>query len=488
MALDEHMTIKNISFDAVITDSNGKKLEAECRISEPPSSGLPADISIEIPLMGEEITSFENPCILHSINSSYDIEVQDLWYRSMPAGRTRRKHERGTFKIEHAGQLSIRSHHCKSNLPRLRFNLSPIRFFQEHLNAIVVNYSNLPSMELELFKLNTTELGDIRFIKHWYIHHIEKKDITAEIHASFAVEVNCAGTMKTCITEISNQIRDILIPLSILTRQAITLHGWEWCKSDGTETTWIYPLNPNLAPDMAIEPILDLCIEKEFQSQAQNMVEKFLASNAEIKEAVTLLSAALSPHLEKTTSANFFALFSVLEQVVSIEKLTKEDKKKLHETDYALISALLKLKLDIQGENRTHAEILTARIDGLISKVKNPSPPSFMVRLKKFQNTYPHFNRYTSDLWPISGNEKKPGLKQIRDLLAHQLRKGHNAQAIAVAHWHLARLAERLAFILLDTEVPKGIEINSPTLAREGWYNRMYWLSVQEKAQTNPTS
>lgn len=484
MALEEHMILKDISFDAVITDIKGKKLEAECRVSEPLSSGLPADISIEIPLTDKEITGLENPCTLHSINSAYDIEIQDLWYRSMPAGRTRRRHARGTFGIQHAGQLSVRLNNFKSEKTLLRFNLSPIRFFQEHFEKKFVNYSNTPNMEIELFKLNTIELGEIRFIKYWSIHHVGKKDITAEIYASFAAEINCEETTTTCIAELANKIRDVLTLLSILTRQAITLHGWEWRKSDSTETTWIYPLDPNLAPDMALEPIQDLCLANEFQSHAQALVEKYLAASADLKEAVTLLSVALAPHIEKTTSSNFLALFSVLEQVISLEKLTTEEKKKLKETDDALISELLKLKLNIENENGIHADILAARIDGLISKAKNPSP-SFMVRFKNFQNSYPGFNRYILDLWPVSGNEKKPGLKQIRDSLAHGLRQRHNTQAIAVAHWHFARLSERLVFILLDAEVPKGIEINSSSLARENWYSRMYWQSVQEKANQN---
>ncbi len=235
---------------------------------------------------------------------------------------------------------------------------------------------------------------------------------------------------------------------------------------------------------MALEPIQNLCLANEFQSHAQALVEKFLVAKADLKEAVTLLSVALAPHIEKTTSSNFLALFSVLEQVISLEKLTAEEKKKLKETDDALISALLKLKLKIQSENEIHADILASRIDGLIAKAKNPSP-SFIVRLKNFQNSHPSFSRYISDLWPVSGNEKKPGLKQIRDSLAHGLRQRHNTQAIAVAHWHFARLSERLAFILLDAEVPKGIEINASSLAREDWYNRMYWQSVQEKANDN---
>lgn len=482
MTLEEHMILKDISFDAVITDTKGKKLEAECRISEPLSSGLCADISIEIPLTDKDLTALENPCTLNSINSAHDIEIQDLWYRSMPAGRTRRKHARGTFKIESAGRLSVRLNNFKSEKPLLRFNLSPIRFFQEHLETKFVNYSNTPSMEVELFKLKTSELGHIRFIKYWCISHMNEKGIAAQVHTSFAAEVDVDETIMTSIEELSNKIREILIPLSVLTRQAITLHGWQWQKKESIETTWLNPHNPNLAPDMAQEPIQDLCLVSEFQSCAQVLVEKFLAANDDLKEAVTLLSVALAPHIEKSTPANFLALFTALEQVMSLDKLTAEEKKKLKETDNALISELLKLKLSIENENGIHADILSVRLAGLASLVKS-STPSFQVKFEKFISSYPPIKRYISDLWPVSGPKKTLTLKQIRNSLSHGLRQEYDAQVIAVAHWHFSLLSERIVFILLDEEVPKGIEVSSLLLARELWYDRAYWQSIQENAK-----
>ena len=90
-----------------------------------------------------------------------------------------------------------------------------------------------------------------------------------------------------------------------------------------------------------------------------------------------------------------------------------------------------------------------------------------------------------SDLWPLMGNQKVPGLKQIRDSLAHGLRHEYSTHAIAVAHWHFARLSERLAFILLGAEVPKGIHFNSLLLTRDQWYDRSHWESVRGTAKRN---
>lgn len=478
------MILKNTSFDAVITDSLGKMLKAECKISEPLASGQPADISIQLHIKNKSDIELENPCSLHSKEENREIELKDVWYRSISTNTASRTYPRAAFEIHHIGQLIIRFNGSRQKRKKVIFNLSPIRFFQENIRAEIVDYSNTPNMEVELFKLNTIDLGDIRFIKYWSIHHTNQKGIAAKIHASFAAEINWDESSSISALELSNKIKDVLIPLSVLTRQAITLHGWQWQEGDCIETIWITPLKPNLAPDMALEPIKDLCLTKEFQSHAQVLVEKFLASAANLKEAVTLLSVALAPHIEKSTSANFLALFSALEQVLALEKLSDEEKSRLKETDNALVSELLNLKSNIESKNEIHADIVAARIIGLIEIVKNSSP-SFKVKLDKFLNAYPSLNRYMSDLWPILGTRKKPGLKQIRDSLAHGLRQEYNTQAIAVAHWHFARLAERLIFILLDAEVPKGIELGSSYLTLEFWHGRIYWQSIQTEAKKN---
>lgn len=472
------MYLKNTSFDAVITDSTGQKLEVDCCISEPAASGLSASISIEIPLTSMRLAFLKNPCALHGIAGSSEIEIKDLCYRSMSSPFTRRKHARGTFEINHVGQLLMRFSGQKHDREIIRFNLSPIRFFKQSFKAKTINYSETPSMRVELFRMKAAELGEIRFIKHWTVHHVDKKEVAAEVHASFAAEIWCDDVVTLSVDQLVERMKEVLIPLSILTRQAITLHGWRWEKKDGLETTWFVPLQPNLAPDMAEEPVVDLCFPNEFEEQSQSLVDGFLAASPEIKEAVTLLSVALAPHVERSTAANFSALFSALEQVIALEKLTKEEKMRLRESDNSLIAELLKLKNRIEDAKELHAESVGARIAGLAKSIKS-SGPSFNVRFENFLKAYPVVNQHMSDLWPLKGTQKNPGLKQIRDSLAHGLRHEHSAQVIAMAHWHFARLSERLAFVLLGAEVPKGINLGSSLLRSDPWYERSNWESIR---------
>lgn len=235
------MYLENISFDAVITDSKGQTLEVDCRVSEPVASGSPAAISIEIPLTNTELAVLENPCTLRGIDGGCEIEIKDLWYRSMSAGAARRKHARGNFTIFHAGQLWIRLSHWKSQRALLRFHLSPIRFFKTNPKAAMVRYTETPLMMVELFKIETAELGEIRFIKHWTAHHVDTKGVAAEIRASFAAEIKCDEATALPVDQLVEKMKDVLIPLSMLTRQAITLHGWRWGKKMALKALGLLP-------------------------------------------------------------------------------------------------------------------------------------------------------------------------------------------------------------------------------------------------------
>ena len=88
-----------------------------------------------------------------------------------------------------------------------------------------------------------------------------------------------------------------------------------------------------------------------------------------------------------------------------------------------------------------------------------------------------------SDLWPLRGTKQLPGLKQIRDSLAHGFRQEYSLHTIAVAQWHFARLLERVAFIVLGSEVPCGLQFGSYLLEREQWYDRSKWETVRKTAR-----
>lgn len=474
------MNLKHMSFDAVITDINGLTFEVDCRVSEPAAGGLAGEILIEIPLPNKDILDLANPCSLRSVNSGLDIEIKDLWYRSISSDLQSRKHARGVVNITYAGQIWVKKAISTSGQGCLRFILSPIRFLKMHRKASMADYSTTPDKTVEIFRLKAAELGEIRFIKFWSFHRVDANGVAAEIRTSYAAEIQYDGTSK--IDLLVEKIRQVLTPLSILSRQAITLHGWYWEKPDGIESMWYSPLEPNLAPDMAEEPDIDLCFPEEFETHAQAIVGKFLQLSPKSRGTITLLSIALAPHIKRSTAGNFTALFGVIEEVIDSVELLRGEKEMLRETDRPLIEALLAKSRQIKGTNHPHASAVAARLEGYAEHVSN-SGPSFNVRFDRFIAAYPQLPGYLTDLWPLQGKDKKPGLKQLRNSLAHGLSRKYNPQAVAVAHWHIARLAERIVFIILGIDMPKGISPNSFLLRREPWYVHANWETVQSQAK-----
>jgi hypothetical protein len=474
------MHLEKTSFDAVITDANGLSIEVDCRITEPVASGRPAQVSIDIPMSNQKVEDLQNPCSLRGFAGSSEIEIKELCYRSISFDVTQRKHARGAFEINTAGQLSVKRTYCGEVSGALRFLLSPVRLLEDHTNAKTANYSSTPSMTVELFKLRAEGLGEIRFIKFWSFHRVGVKGMAAEICSSFAAEIQYDGSAP--IDQLVSTMREVLTPLSILARQAITLHGWIWETTHSIQTMWFNPLDPNHAPDMAQHPITDVCFNDEFDACAQVFVKSFLEAPEDTKGAFTSLAVALAPHVERSIAGNFSALFGALEEVVALDKLTKEEKEKLRETDCHLIRVLLDKKCFAEAEASEHSSVVGKRLQGYADSVRT-SGPSFNVRFDKFQETRPGIANFMYDLWPLKGSDKQPGLKQIRDSLAHGLRHKYGNQAIAVAHWHFARLAERLAFLVLDADVPRGISPNSSFLQREQWYAPSEWQTVQASAK-----
>ena len=92
-------------------------------------------------------------------------------------------------------------------------------------------------------------------------------------------------------------------------------------------------------------------------------------------------------------------------------------------------------------------------------------------------------NQYCSDLWPILNTGKNRGLKNVRDAIAHGTSSFVSVDVVAVAEWHLAILLERVVFVLLDMEVPAGIEPHTFLLrnSSKGWYERDWWEPLQSK-------
>lgn len=473
--------LEKLSFDGTLTGADGQRLDVDCTVSLPLISGCAAFVTVHIPLAAKQHAELTNPCTLHGRAGSLEVEINELWYHRFPLGGTKRKLARDTLDINHIGSLKVRDDRFKSNQASVAFHLSPVEFFRRHTASAMTRYSSTPTQTVELFKIYAKGLGEIAFVKQWTVHHIEDGITSAHIHAGFYAHVVCQNDDFKNIDTMVEIFREVLTVLSIFFRQAISLLGWEKRCSTGTETLWATPLQPNLAPYMELEESNFLAFPDEFQKCAEELVSKYLAKSKRVKEVIRHLSVSIAPHITVPEQPKFLSMFGALEQAIDLAKLTASEKQKLGESNAELIAHLKHMRTAIETESSTFTAKLLERVDGFI-KVVDGGGLSFSAKLAALFKEYPALSFFAADLWPIEGSDGKLGLKEIRNKLTHGVHGKIDFQALAVAHWHFSIFIERLIFVMVGAEVPKGIRRDSYLLARNDWYCRGNWTSLQESA------
>lgn len=468
-----------LSFDGVLTDVNGNSLDVDCNVTMPIVSGAAAIVTIHIPHVATQHQELEDPCTLRGKMGSQEVEISELCYRSFPLGGTNRRLARGQLVINHIGILKTRHSRVKHAESTVLFYLSAVEFFKEKAASVMTNYSSTPSQTVELFKINVKGFGEITFLKQSVVEHIKEGVISANIHAGFYAQVACKPEDVKNIDHLVESFREVLTVISVLFRQAVDLLGWEVRSEAGTETMWLNPLKPYIAPYMPYEPRTFLAFPDEFKICADELASKHLACSKEIKKVIRHLSVSIAPHIEMQEKNSFLAMFAALELAVNLAKLTIDEKQKLSESNAALIDHLNRMKTTIEAESSKFTSKLTERVDGFIKVINNGSP-SFSVKLSSLFNRYPLLMAYAADLWPIEGSDAKLGLKEIRNKLTHAVHDEVDAQTVAVSRWHFSIFIERLIFVLVGAEVPKGIRSDSFLLSRDEWYRRDYWVALQK--------
>ena len=392
-----------------------------------------------------------------------------------------RKLARDVLDINHIGTLKVRDDRFKSKKASVVFHLSPVAFFKRHPASAMTLYSSTPNQTVELFQIHATGLGEIVFLKQWAVHHIEDGITSAKIHAGFYAHVACQHDDIQNIDTMVETFREVLTVLSILFRQAVSLLGWEKRCSTRTETLWADPLQPNLAPYMPLEPNNFLAFPDEFEKCAEELVNKHLATSKRVKKVIRNLSVSIAPHISGSMRPGFLAMFGALEQAIDLIKLSASEKQKLGESNAELVAHLQRMRTTIEIESSAFTAKLLERVDGFIKVVASGSL-SFSAKLATLFKEHPALSFFAADLWPIEGSDGRLGLKEIRNQLTHGVYGKIESQALAVAGWHFSIFIERLIFVIVGAEVPKGIDRDSYLLTRDEWYGRDYWTPLQKPA------
>lgn len=462
-------------FDAELKGADGAVLPVYCEVQPPNVGGQKSLIHVAVPAQHITKNPPGNPCALLGKSGAFTISMQEVHWRCFP---TSSKSTLGleTIELLHAERLTIR--HPPVNARReIRFHLAPISYLRSESNC--VSFGDRSHTE-DLFVLDLPYLGATRFVAEWAtIYHRDAEIPGATVIAGFSAVADLPPDSPIDADQMVAKFRNSLEILSVLFRQAVTLHGWTY--TDGqTVSTWIDPLEPNVTQS-ARENRGDFVARPQvFVECATRLAHAYGKADAKTRSLVRHLSAAVNPHTNSRPKDHFLFMFSALERVIESAWTRDKTLNSPAATTRAVVQHLKQLKEAVVAEGGENASEISARLGGLIDVVNRPS---FRDKFEAFLHMHPAMNQYCADLWPVLGSDKKRGLREVRHALAHGSSSFVSQDVVAVAEWHLAILLERVIFVLLDMTAPEGISPSSFLLRTggRGWYERDWWVPLQSK-------
>lgn len=462
-------------FDAKLIGADESELPVYCEVQPPQVGGEKALIKISVPSVKITPKPPSNPGTLSGKCGLFTVSMEGIHWRKFP---TSSKSNLGleTIELLHVERLKIQ-HPRIAARKEVRFHLAPISYLRSESSCVLFGDK---SHEEDIFILDLPDLGTTRFVTEWTTtYHRDIEIPGATVIAGFSAVADLTPSSTNDINQMVARLKSSLEILSVLFRQAVYLHGWTY--TDGqTVSTWINPLEPNMAPSGREDRGDFIARPQVFVDCATRLAQVYGSADAKTRSLVRHLLVAVNPYVDSKSKDHFLFMFAALERV--IEFVWKRDKtpRKPAVTDKAITELLEELAKSVLTTGGENASEISARLDGLI-RVVNRS--SFREKFEAFLRVYPAMNHYCADLWPVLGSEKERGLREIRHSLAHGSSSFVSCDVVAVAEWHLAILIERLIFVLLDMKVPEGITPDSFLLqtSGRGWYEKSCWYPLRSK-------
>lgn len=462
-------------FDAELRGDDGTVLPVYCEVQPPEVGGQKSLIHVAVPAQHITENPPRNPCTLLGKKGAYTISMQEVHWRRFPISS---KSTLGlqAIKLLYVGRLTIR-HSRVSARREIRFHLPPISYLRTESSC--VSFGDKSHTE-DLFVLDLPGLGATRFVAEWStIYHLDAEIPGATVIAGFSAVTGLSPDSPIDADQMVDKFKNSVEILSVLFRQAVTLHGWTY--TDGqTVSTWIDPLEPNVTQSAREVRGDFVAMPQVFVECATRLTHAYGKIDAKTRSLIRHLSVAVNPHTNSRTNDRFLFMFSVLEMVIEFAWKRDQMPNSSAVTTHAVIQHLKQLKEDVIVEGGENAFEISARLEGLIGVVNRPSVRD---KFEAFLRVYPAMNQYCADLWPVLGSDKKRGLREIRHALAHGSSSFVSHDVVAVAEWHLAILLERVIFVLLDMTLPEGIYPGSFLLRNgaRGWYEKDWWVPLRSK-------
>jgi hypothetical protein len=463
-------------FDAELRTADGAVLPVYCEVQPPYVGGQKSLIRVMVPAQYITKNPPDNPCSLSGKSGASIISMKGVHWRRFPCSSTCTL---GLEEIDllHIERLTVR-HPPMSAKREIRFHLAPISYLRSESNEV---FFGDRSHSKDLFVLDLPDLGVTRFVVEWVtVYHRDAEIPGATVIAGFSAVVGLAPDALIDADRMVLKFKSSLEVLSVLFRQAVSLHGWTYSDAE-TVSTWIDPLEPN-APPSAREGRGDFVAKPQvFVECATSLTLAYAQADEETRSLVRHLSVAVNPHTNSRTNDRFLFMFSVLERVVDFAWKRDQTPRSPAVTDNAVTTLLERLRESVVAEGGENASEISARLKGFIKTVKNGT--SVRDKFNAFFRMYPMMTNYCADLWPVLGSDNERGLREVRHALAHGRSSSVSINVAAVAEWHLAILLERVIFVLLEMPLPYGIFPGSFLLRMggKGWYEREWWGPLRFK-------
>lgn len=464
------------NFDAELRGADGVVLPVYCEVQPACVGGQKSLIHVAVPAQYITENPPRNPCVLSGKSGAFTINIQGIHWRQFP---TYSKSILGLEAVDllHIERLTI-LHPPMDARKEIRFHLAPISYLRSKFNGVRFGDK---SCSKELFILDLPGLGATSFVAEWATVYYRDAEIPgATVIAGFSAVAGLPPDTPIDADRMVAKFRNSLEVLSVLFRQAVSLHGWTYTDGE-TMSTWVNPLEPNVTPSAREDRGDFVAKSQAFVECATSLVHAYEKADEEIRSLVRHFSVAVNPHAKSRSNDRFLFMFSALERAIEFAWKRDRTPRSPAVTDNAVTTLLERLKETVASEGGENASEISARLGGFIKAVKNGT--SVRGKLEAFFHVYPVMTYYCADLWPILGSDRKRGLREIRHALVHGRSSRVSLDVVAVAEWHLAILLERVIFVLLNMTLPDGISPDSCLLqiGGGGWYERDWWEPLRSK-------
>jgi hypothetical protein len=395
-------------FDGKLVSADNQNIVIDCRIWPPSVGGDVARIELSIPNASMPIPEIDNPChIIGKANiGSVEVRLDDVWYRELTQDiRPRRQTGLAPITLTHVGKLRLTRRFNKSNetiqsqrlKKSIKFYLTSNAFLAD--NAWLSALSTTPNCQTdELYLVDIPQMGRVQILREWVFIRSVNSD-NAIVKSGFCAVAELNDDVQT-IEEHLSRFEEALMVSSIFCRQRIAVLGWEVKYDDRIEQVWKDPLSPLTTKYLPYEPHNYLVSKRNFTSLMNTATKELAMLDPKIKDILKHMTLGLTPFINLQTSERFLSMFHALEACRSLATEDLGDAK-LKKDDIALRLVLETAKQGVDDN-------IAKRIDGFIKMVGRPTLQQQLESVLVAK-----WNVRINDLWPLSGPDNLPGLKQI---------------------------------------------------------------------------